>query len=142
MNPLRKIAVGGALLAATLTGVAVGATLLGTASAQTGTTAPTTDAPATDAPAPSSGARHGPGGGAPSGPHQANGKTETVLTGDELAKVTAGVQAKEPGATIDRAETDADGDVYEAHITKADGTKATVKFDASFTVTNVVNGMG
>jgi hypothetical protein len=115
-------------------------TMLGTAGAQTSTTAPAAGSQASPtAPATGSGT---PGPGAHSGPHQANGKTETPLTGDDLAKVTAGVEAKVPGATIDRAETDADGDAYEAHITKADGTEATVKFDASFNVTNVVAGKG
>lgn len=42
--------------------------------------------------------------------------------------------AEYPGATIDRLETDSDG-VYEAHITKADGTEVTVGVDKSFAVT-------
>jgi len=47
-----------------------------------------------------------------------------------------------PGATVDRVETDADGAVYEAHVTKSDGTKATVKFDKDFAVTGVEEGNG
>jgi hypothetical protein len=47
-----------------------------------------------------------------------------------------------PGATVDRVETDADGAAYEAHVTKSDGTKATVKFDQDFNVTGVEDGMG
>jgi hypothetical protein len=39
-------------------------------------------------------------------------------------------------------ETDADGATYEAHITKADGTRATVLLDASFKVTGTEEGMG
>ena len=73
--------------------------------------------------------------GAPRGPHQANGKTEELLTGDTAAKVEAAVKAAQPGATIERMETDADGATYEAHITKADGTHATVLFDANFAIT-------
>lgn len=65
----------------------------------------------------------------------ANGTKEELLTGDTAAKVTAAALAAEPGATIDRVETDAEGAAYEAHITKADGTRATLKFDTSFTVT-------
>ena len=139
MHILRKTAISAAVIAATVTGGALGATMIGTANAQTATTAATaaastatTAAPSTAAPATAK---------TPSGPHQANGKTETLLTGDDLAKATAAVEAKEPGATIDRAETDADGAVYEAHITRADGTKATVKLDASFTVTADAEGM-
>jgi len=84
---------------------------------------------------------HGGRGHGQGGPHQANGVTETPLTGADADKATAAAQAAVPGATIDRVETDADGDAYEAHVTKADGTKATVKMDSSFTVTSVEDGM-
>ena len=47
-----------------------------------------------------------------------------------------------PGATIERAETDAEGAAYQAHVTKADGSEATVKLDASFNVTSVEDGQG
>jgi hypothetical protein len=67
---------------------------------------------------------------------------ETVLTGTDAEKATAAALAAVPGATVDRVETDADGATYEAHMTKSDGTKVTVKFDASFTVTGVEDGMG
>ena len=76
------------------------------------------------------------------GPHQANGKTEEVLTGDTATKVEAAVKAAQPDATIERMETDADGATYEAHITKADGTRATVLLDANFTVTETQEGQG
>ena len=63
---------------------------------------------------------------------------ETALTGDTLAKVTAAAKAKVPGATLDRAETDADGHAkYEAHMTKADGTHVTVYVSADFTAAGV-----
>ena len=45
-----------------------------------------------------------------------------------------------PGATIERAETDAEGATYEVHVTKADGSESTVKLDASFNVTSVEDG--
>jgi hypothetical protein len=64
---------------------------------------------------------------------------EKLLTGDTAAKVTAAAKAKEPGATIERVETDSDG-VYEAHMVRADGTHITVQVDASFTVTGVQEG--
>jgi uncharacterized membrane protein YkoI len=61
---------------------------------------------------------------------------EEALTGDAAAKVQAAVEAKYPGATIERMEKDGDGtSVYEAHITKADGTHVTVLFDAGFAIT-------
>lgn len=83
-----------------------------------------------------------PVGGVPNGPHQYNGKTETALTGDNLAKATAAAKTKEPTATVTRAETDVDGDgTYEVHMQKSDGTQVTVFLDANFTVTSETNGM-
>src|SRR4051794_8585131 len=101
MNAIRKMMVAGALAGTTLLGGAMGATLIGTASAQT--TSTTAAATATDS---------------SQGAHQANGITETPLTGDDLAKATAAAEDAVPGATVDRAETDADGAAYEVHITK------------------------
>ena len=67
---------------------------------------------------------------------------ETPLTGDALAKVRALAQAKVPGGTIIRVETDADGNAaYEAHMVKADGTPATVYVSKQFQVVSVQTGM-
>jgi len=66
---------------------------------------------------------------------------EQALTGDAATHVKAAVLAKYPGATIARMEKDGDGQsVYEAHITKADGTRVTVMLDASFAVTGEAAG--
>ena len=60
---------------------------------------------------------------------------ETVLTGDALAKVTAAAEAKVPGGTVIRVETDADGHAkYEAHMTDASGNPITVYVDDSYNV--------
>jgi hypothetical protein len=67
---------------------------------------------------------------------------ETVLTGSEADKAKVAALKALPGATVDRVETDADGAVYEAHVTKADGTRATVKLDKDFNVTATQDGMG
>jgi hypothetical protein len=67
---------------------------------------------------------------------------ETPLTGETADKVTAAAQAAAPGATVDRVETDDDGSPFEAHITKSDGTRATVKIDADFSVTSVEDEAG
>jgi hypothetical protein len=67
---------------------------------------------------------------------------ETPLTGTDAEKAKAAALAAVPGATVDRVETDADGAAYEAHVTRSDGTKATVKFDQDFNVTGVEEGMG
>jgi uncharacterized membrane protein YkoI len=64
------------------------------------------------------------------------------LTGTDAEKARAAALKAVPGATVDRVETDADGAVYEAHMTKSDGSKVTVKFDKDFNVTGVEPGMG
>lgn len=75
------------------------------------------------------GERAGRPGGPGDGPHGA------PLTGDALAKVTAAVTAKYPGATVDFAEADREGSGYRAFITKKDGSHAAVELDKDYTVT-------
>jgi hypothetical protein len=92
----------------------------------------------TSAASPSAQAQYAPHGPRnPSlGGHQANGKTERLLTGETARKVRAAAAAKVPGGTIERVETDADtGSPYEAHIRKSDGTEVIVYVDANFNVT-------
>jgi len=57
------------------------------------TTGTSSSAPATDASGSTGGSR---------GQHQAKGKTEEILTGDNAAKVQAAVKAAQPDATIER----------------------------------------
>jgi hypothetical protein len=111
-------------------GAVAGAVLAGaiTASAETGTPTPSAT---TQGEAPSN-----PDPGDPSKPQRAD---ETLLTGSTAAKVKAAVLKQYPGATFVRVETDSDG-VYEAHITKADGTPTTVELDTSFAVTGEEQG--
>ena len=123
MDRSHKIGFGALLAAAALTGGALGANFLGVAGAET-TTATTT---ATADPS--------------QGGHVANGITETLLTGDDATKVTAAAKEAVPDATVDRVETDAEGAAYEAHMTKADGTHVTVKFNADFSVAGIETGM-
>ena len=73
------------------------------------------------------------------GPSRPTRSDEQLLTGETADKVTAAAKAKEPGATIERVETDSDG-VYEAHMVRADGTHITVQVGADFQVTNVIEG--
>lgn len=70
------------------------------------------------------------------GGHGGPGMNETPLTGADAEKATAAAQARFPGGTVLRVETDADG-TYEAHVRKADGTEVEVKMDKSFTITSV-----
>ena len=115
-----------AVTAAIVAGVAVGS--YGIASAASGSGSSSSSSPAA---APSAQQPWG---------HQRS--DETPLTGDALAKVKALAQAKVPGGTIIRVETDADGNAaYEAHMVKADGTPATVYVNKQFEVVSVQTGM-
>jgi hypothetical protein len=110
--------------AAIATGLGVGS--YGVANAASGSSSTTTTTPSTTAPStPSAPSASQPWGGQRS--------DETPLTGDALAKVKAIALAKVPGGTVVRVETDADGNAtYEAHMTKTDGTPATVYVDSNF----------
>ena len=119
----------GSMAALVAGGVVAGGILAGTLTASA-TDTPTPTATATDQ-APSN-----PNPGDPSKPQRSD---ETLLTGSTAAKVKAAVLAKYPGATFVRVETDSDG-VYEAHITKADGTEVAVEVDKSFAVTGEEQG--
>jgi hypothetical protein len=75
------------------------------------------------------------------GGHTANGKTETLLTGDVAAKVKAAALKKVSG-TVERVETNVDSSApYEAHIRKADGTEVEVQVNSDYSVA-AVNEMG
>jgi hypothetical protein len=131
MNLAKKAMLSGALLGTAILGGAVGASVLGTASAQTDSSSSSSSSTAAPAAAPD-----------PSqGGHTANGITEELLTGDAASQVTAAARGAVPDATVDRVETDAEGATYEAHMTKSDGTKVTVKVNADYSVAGVEDGM-
>ena len=66
---------------------------------------------------------------------------ETLLTGDAAAKVRAAALSKVSGGTIERVETDADGNAaYEAHMTRSDGSRVTVYVNKSFEVVGTEAG--
>jgi len=129
MNNLRKAGLSALLVGTTIAGGALGASVVGSASAETGSASSSSTASGSTAPDPSQGG------------HTANGITETLLTGDTATKVTEAAQGAVPGATVDRVENDAEGATYEAHMTKADGSRVTVKVNADFSVAGVEDGM-
>jgi hypothetical protein len=67
---------------------------------------------------------------------------EKALTGNDMATAKAAALKAVPGATVFRVETDADGAVFEAHMTKGNGAHVTVKFDKNLKVTEIQDGMG
>jgi hypothetical protein len=123
--------------------VAVGALALGlaggsygVAAAATGSGSPSSSSAAAQSAA--TAAATAPAAPSSSNPWGGQRSDETPLTGDALAKVTALAQAKVPGGTIVRVETDADGNAaYEAHMTNASGQPVTVYVDTSFAVVSV-----
>ena len=111
-----------------------------------GVLAATNSASAADSPA-SASASAAAAPAAAASPAPANSATpiragEVALTGTNLATAKAAALKAVPGGTVYRAETDADGATYEAHMIKADGTYVTVKFNKNFTVTSIQKGMG
>jgi hypothetical protein len=128
---IRKVVAGAALVGTTLVGGAIGASLIGTAGAQTSTTTPAQTQPPADRPP------HDPSQGGHVGQ---NGTKEELLTGDDKAKAEAAAKKAVPDGTVQRVETDAEGDAYEAHMKKADGSCVTVKMDKDFNVTKVEQG--
>lgn len=67
---------------------------------------------------------------------------EQSLSSADADRLIAVAIAAVPDATVYRVETDAGDGAYEAHLTKSDGSLATVKFTADITVIGVEDGMG
>ncbi len=121
MNKVQKIAAGATLIGALVGGGALTAMAL-----------PSSAATAT--------ANASPTGSATDG----KAWNETALTGDTATKVKDAVLAANAGATVENMTTEDDSSAaYEAHITRADGTHATVKLDTNFAITaNETGGRG
>ena len=128
-----------ALLGAGIAAGVIGATAVG-ASAQTssttagsGSTSSTAASTATGTPA-QPGTGHG--GAAPVR------SDEKAVSSSITATLKAAALKAVPGGTVYRVETEAGDGTYEAHMTKADGSRVTVKLDASFNVTGIEDGPG
>jgi hypothetical protein len=67
---------------------------------------------------------------------------ETTPSSSIVATLTSKAEAAVPGGIVYRVETDAGDAAYEAHVTKADGSLVTVKFDKSLAVIREEAGMG
>ncbi|MEO6201555.1 MAG: hypothetical protein ABIX44_10375 [Cryobacterium sp.] len=136
MNKREKTAIGASIVGSMILGGAIGGTFLTSATAATNTPTDSSTSEPTD------GSDQNDHDGSDQNDHDGSpGHGETRLTGDTAAKVTAAVKEKYPDAVIKRVENDRDG-VYEAHITQADGTRATVKLDTSFAITGTETGRG
>src|SRR5438128_1889603 len=96
---------------------------------------------------PSSGSTRSTAAATPAAP--GNNRNSTSVRSDEKAVSTADAATLKaaalkavPGGSVYRIESDAGDGTYEAHMTKADGTLVTVKFDKNLAVTAVEDGMG
>lgn len=121
----------GLLLAGALGGGAIAAT---TSASASGTSSAATSS--------TSQAAAGRSPGAPAHTATSVRPGEKAVTGANLATLKAAALKAVPGGTVYRVETDADGAMYEAHMTREDGTEVTVKFDRSLKVTAVQQGRG
>ena len=78
--------------------------------------------------------------------NQTAGGTEQALTGDALKSASDAALAANPGAKVVAATTEdpaeKTGAAYEVHITKADGTRATVLEDSAFKVLSTTTEQG
>jgi hypothetical protein len=128
----RGLLVGGGLLA---TGVVAGAIIGGTVLSSAATSSPSPTAP-------NSASTAAPGAPAPNKQPTPVRSDEKAVSADLAAKLKAAALKAVPGGTVYRAETDGDGDAYEAHMTKADGSLVTVKFDKNLAVVKIEEGMG
>ena len=104
--------------------------------------AATSGSSSTATPAAAAATAAGPSTAAPDPATVSHGPGETLVTGDTLTTLTAAAKAAQPGATIIRVETDSGGAAYEAHMTKADGSEVTIKFDKNLKVTATQDGFG
>jgi len=119
-----------------VTAVAVGAAAIGGAAIASAASSSTTSAPAASRSS-TAAKRHDPSKGG----HTANGKTETLITGDVESQVKAAAEKKVPG-TVERVETNVDSSApYEAHIVKSDGTEVEVQVNKDYSIA-AVNDMG
>lgn len=131
-----------ALVGAGIVAGAIGATAFG-ASAATDGSGSTASTAAHGQAAPAN-APSGAPSGAPKADHGAASvrSDEKEVAGTQAATLKAAALKAVPGGTVYRVETDAGDGTYEAHMTKADGTEVTVKFDKNLAVTKVETGMG
>ena len=127
------------MTAAIVAGAGAGAaTIAGAAS-----TASSGSSSSTSVSAPASAPSHGqPPAGAPDPSTLTHGPGETLLTGTDLSSAVAAANTAVPGATVVRAETDAQSSGYEVHMKKSDGSFVTVHMTTGFSVTSTDSGFG
>jgi len=133
--------IGAGVAAGAIVATAMGASAATTTSGSGSTSSSSSSSTTTTHPAgPPAGA---PGRGGPNAHGSAPVRSdEKAVDATLAAKLKAAALKAVPGGTVYRVETDSGDATYEAHMTKADGTEVTVKFDKNGAVTGVETGMG
>jgi len=127
------------LIGAGVAAGAVGATAVAAGAESTSPAPATSSAAAPSGPSgPSGSAKPGAGHGGAAPVRD----DEKSVSSSVSATLKAAALKAVPGGTVYRVETDAGDGAYEAHMTKADGSEVTVKFDKNLKVTKVETGMG
>jgi hypothetical protein len=129
MNPVKKLALGGAMLAAMGAGGAVGAVLVTPAGAQT---AASSSAP--NAATSSTGTGSASQSTFPAHGSAAHEDAEKPVTGTTATKAQAAAVKYVGGGTAGAVTTNFTGDGYEVTVTKADGSQVEVHLDSSLNV--------
>jgi hypothetical protein len=131
MNPLRKVAVAGALAVASITGGAIGAGFFGTANAATTSTSSTSST----SPTSSTATQTAPA--MPAHGSAAHEDAETPVTGSAATQAQAAAVKSVGSGTAGSVTTDFTKTGYEVTVTKPDGSQVEVHLDSSF---NVMSG--
>lgn len=129
MNPIRKIAVGGTLAAAAMTGGAIGASLLGTANAATTSSTAASSSSPTVAASPTVASQPA----MPAHGSAAHEDAEKAVTGAAATEAQAAAVKSVGSGTAGAVTTDFTGHGYETTVTKSDGSQVEVHLDSNFT---------
>ena len=117
MNPLRKVFVGGALVAATIAGGAIGASVFGSANAATTSTPSSSSSSSAASPSQPAMSVHG------SAAHE---DAEKPVTGTAATQAQAAAVKSVGSGTAGTVTTDFTGNGYEVTVTKSDGSQVEV----------------
>jgi len=125
MKPSHKIGLATAIATASITGGAIGATVIGTAGAATSTTSIPASTGSSTAPSQSDVPAHG------SAAHE---DAETPVTGTAATQAQAAAVKSVGSGTAGAVTSDFTKTGYEVTVTKADGSQVEVHLDSSFNV--------
>ncbi len=142
MNIARKTVAVGAVVGASLAGGALGASLVGTAGAQSAPTTPTTSTDSGSGGGSSDGSGTAARPGMPAHGRAEHESQETPVTGADDTRAQDAAVKSVGGGTAGEVTSDLTKDGYEVTVTKADGSQVEVHLDSSFGVRQGTGGQG